>query len=69
MTIEIKEKCCCGAEFYVKDTVVFGNSADYRYREFLEAHKICREMASIADSMRSKTTEKKIYAQDNDPIF
>lgn len=52
MAVEIKETCCCGAEFYVKDGTVFGNSAVDRYREFLTAHKICRQ----ADSMRDKTT-------------
>ncbi len=52
MTVEIKETCSCGAEFYVKDGTKFGNSATFRYKEFLEAHKICRE----ADSMRDKTT-------------
>ena len=52
MAVEIKETCSCGAEFYVKDSFVFGNSAVDRYREFLMAHKICRQ----ADSMRNKTT-------------
>ena len=51
MTIEIKETCCCGAEFYVKDSVVIGNSASDRYKNFLKAHEICRE----ADTMRTKT--------------
>ena len=58
MAIEIKETCCCGAEFYVKDSVVFGNSCQNRYKDFLEAHKICRE----ADTMRAKT--KTIYKDD-----
>jgi hypothetical protein len=52
MAIEIKETCSCGAEFYVKDGWPLGNTAVYRYRDFLKAHKICRD----ADSMRNKTT-------------
>ena len=59
MAVEIKETCCCGAEFYVKDGTVFGNTASYRYKEFLAAHKICRE----ADSMKLKTT---IYNTEDD---
>jgi len=43
MTVEIKEKCCCGSEFYVKDTVVFGNTAAERYKQFLNAHLVCRD--------------------------
>jgi hypothetical protein len=50
MAVEIKETCSCGAEFYIKDTVIFGNSAMDRYREFLAAHKVCRE----AEAMRLK---------------
>jgi hypothetical protein len=49
MAIEIKETCSCGAEFYVKDGWVFNNTAEYRYRDFLAAHKICREAASMRD--------------------
>ena len=52
MAVEIKEKCCCGADFYVRDSTVFGNTSSDRYKEFLAAHKICRE----ADSMRNKVT-------------
>ena len=52
MAVIIQESCSCGADFYVKDGTVFGNSAMDRYRDFLKAHKICRE----ADSMRTKTT-------------
>lgn len=54
MAIEIKETCCCGAEFYVKDDWVLGNTSKERYHDFLKAHKICRE----ADTMRSKVTTK-----------
>lgn len=45
--MEIKETCRCGAEFYVKDHTVFGNECKWRYKEFLEAHKICRERTDL----------------------
>jgi hypothetical protein len=51
-TVRIKEKCCCGAEFSVEDTATFGNSAMDRYKDFLEAHTICRD----ADALRNKFT-------------
>lgn len=58
----IKESCCCGAVFYVKDHVVFGNSVADRYREFLDAHKICRE----ADSMRHKIKKTTTYVNNDE---
>ena len=47
MTIEIKETCSCGSEFCVKDTSEYGNTAKYRYQEFLNAHKICRKIQAL----------------------
>jgi len=49
MTVEIRETCPCGAEFYVRDTVVFGNTASDRYDDFLEAHEDCRKIRKEED--------------------
>ena len=38
--MKIKETCCCGAKFEVEGNNI---ACSWRYREFLEAHKICRK--------------------------
>ena len=55
MTVEIKETCCCGAKFFVKDNRKYGNTAEYRYKNFLEAHKICRKINAIKDTTIKNT--------------
>lgn len=39
--VQIKESCCCGSQFEISGRT--WDSIDYRYREFLEAHAVCRE--------------------------
>lgn len=52
MAIEIKEKCCCGAEFYIKDSVVFGNCAEKQYNDFVKQHSICRNKKSTNNHLK-----------------
>ena len=42
----IKENCCCGAIFEAKS--YSPTFEQYRYNEFLEAHKVCRDKYSDA---------------------
>ena len=60
MSIEIKETCLCGAEFYVKDTSEYGSTAKYRYQEFLEAHEICRKIHAIGHVIENKGSKNEI---------
>ena len=46
-TVEIIETCCCGASFHVRDESKYGNSVAHRYKDFLEAHKVCRDRTNV----------------------
>jgi len=45
----LKENCKCGAQFYISSSE--DNFCSSRYREFLEAHKVCREMKNKQNIM------------------
>jgi hypothetical protein len=62
---ELREKCSCGAEFYVKGS---SSTVSFRYAEFIKAHLICR--TSNADAMiilaniEEKESKMSLYTRD-----
>jgi len=59
MSVEIRETCSCGAEFFVKGDYDFAVAC--RYEQFLKAHEVCRKIRAIEQvTEKTKGNENEI---------
>jgi len=48
----IKETCVCGAEFKVEGELL--SDCSLRHKDFLTAHKVCRELSAVIKELKPK---------------